>query len=60
MNKLFSTAMLVACTLGIRITEPNTGDAAVCDWEEAVKAFYERFDKNEDGYLNPREAAYGV
>ena len=60
MNKLFSTALLVACTLGIRITEPSTGDALHCDWKEAVKTFYKQFDTNGDGYLTPKEAADGV
>ena len=51
MNKLFSTALLVACTLGIRITAPSTGDAANCDWKEAVGVFYEHY-AGKDGYLN--------
>ena len=53
MNKLFSTALLVACTLGIRITEHehSTGDAANCDWNEAVGVFYEHY-AGKDGYLN--------
>ena len=51
MNKLFSTALLVACTLGIRITEHSTGDAANCDWNEAVGVFYEYY-AGKGGYLN--------
>ena len=51
MNKLFSTALLVACTLGIRITEHSTGDAANCDWKEAVGVFYEHY-AGKGGYLN--------